>query len=595
MTLPSPGFILNAFLLVCRRFPAVLIAAAVGVGALWFMIEPGSEEHIWAPVWMVCLLGLPVLTGLVVFSESRGWGVKTGWALQLLGLAALTGYAFLIDTRVPAFEHVPLQRYLTLLVVAHLFVAVAPYLNARSVRDFWEYNRDIFANFVIGAAFTLILYAGLALAVLAVDQLFDFNFQERIYMRLFFLLAGLFNTTFFLFHFPKTFEFASTDTGYHAIFRNLCKYILIPIVGLYFLILYTYGGKILVNWSLPRGWVSSLVLGFSVAGIFTYLLNFYLSESDDTPWVRGFRKWFWWVLLPLTVLLFVAIGKRIGDYGVTEVRFLVAHLGVWLAATCLYFLISKNDNIKFIPISLMVFGLVFAFGPFNAFEVSKRSQIHLLKNLLEKNGRWKDGRLSSATSEIPKEDVGQILSALGFLENRNALSQLAWLPMPVDSFPETEQHSYSDSERIADWAGIRYPEDASDANDLELTVSDEIKQFDVQGYGLFYVVALRSDDPLSPPSGYFFTISENGQALEWKQVTAGKPGLVESFDLRPVLQKWFAGRNNRYMTLEPEQTKFDLNGRKGALRVSMTRAGIHREKGELRLGSMDAFLFLKKK
>ncbi|MBK7936853.1 MAG: DUF4153 domain-containing protein [Lewinellaceae bacterium] len=297
-----------------------------------------------------------MLTGLVAFAESADWGEKRGWLLQAAGLIALAVYWFVLDPKSEAFEYVGIPRFMVLLLTAHLFTAVAPYLNKRSVADFWEYNRELFANIVIGGVFTMILFAGLALAILAVDQLFDLHIRsERVYPRLFVLLAGVFNTSYFLFHFPQKYEFSDADAGYNAVFKNLCKYILIPIVGLYFLILYTYGGKIIATWSLPRGWVSSLVLGFSVAGIFTYLLNFYLPEHDDSAWARAFKRWFWWIQLPLTALLFVAVARRIGDYGVTEMRFLVAHLGVWLALTCLYFLFSKHDNIKYIPISLGLF------------------------------------------------------------------------------------------------------------------------------------------------------------------------------------------------------------------------------------------------
>ena len=71
-----------------------MICAFVGVAALFVLIENGSEERIWGPLWMVCQLGLALLTGIVVFSESKGWDEKRGWLLQGLGLAALAGYSW---------------------------------------------------------------------------------------------------------------------------------------------------------------------------------------------------------------------------------------------------------------------------------------------------------------------------------------------------------------------------------------------------------------------------------------------------------------------------------------------------------------------
>ncbi len=290
MQLPTPGFLLTAFLQVCRRFPGAMLCSFLGTAACIMLIDSnGSKEGADFVVrcWLACQLGLPLLTALVAYSESKGWGERRGWMAQILGVAALIGGWFWLDTLAANFETQILPQFLALLLVMHLAVSVAPYLNQRSVRDFWEYNRELFANLIVGAAFTLILFVGLALALLAVDNLFNFRIPDRAYPKLFLVLAGVFNTAYFLYHFPQKYSALpavalapaepwragaeegaqpppkSDNTAYNWVFRNLCKYILIPIVLLYFVILYAYGAKIGIQWSLPKGWVSSLVLGFS--------------------------------------------------------------------------------------------------------------------------------------------------------------------------------------------------------------------------------------------------------------------------------------------------------------------------------------------
>lgn len=597
MKLPSPGFLLHAFFQTFRRFPGALLAAGIGVIAVYALIDK-YDKDICARFWMVAQLGLPLMIGIVAFAESKGWEEKRSWMLQGLGFAALAGYWFVLDTTGSTFEYTVLPKYLALLLVAHLFVAVAPYLNSRSVADFWEYNRQVFANIVVGGVFTFILNSGLSLAILAVDQLFDLHIDNRIYLKLFALLAGIFNTTYFLYHFPKEYTLSEADGGYNAIFKNLCKYILIPIVGLYFLILYTYGGKILATWNLPKGWVSSLVLGFSVAGIFTYLLNFYLPEHDDSAWVRAFRRWFWWVQLPLTALLFVAIAKRIGDYGVTEPRFLVAHLGVWLAATCLYFLFSKHDNIKFIPISLALFALLFAFGPFNALRVSERSQEKVLLGLLEKNGRLENGRLKPGTAIMPDTEVFKINSVLEFLDDRGVLSRMDWLPMPLDSFPQIRMSSAAAA--IATWAGIVTQSDQVHSNTLTIESSARYSGLqqptEIKGFQVFQSVELSDALPEQIPDGNWFCISKDGKRLEWYRILAGKSALLESFDLSRQLQKWIAGREkSTYESLPPIDLTFDLTGKKAVLRIVVTSVNISRKAGDPALYGLTGYLFFKEK
>jgi len=595
MKLPSPGFLLDAFSGVCRRFPGAMLCAAVGVTMVFIVIDhPSVKDGDWVlKTWLACQLGLPLLTGLVAFAESGGRGERRAWLLQGAGLALLAGYWFLLDPKAASFDYVGLPRFLVLLLTAHLFAAVAPYLNSRPVTDFWEYNRELFANIVIGAVFTLILFAGLALGIMAVDQLFDLKVDYRIYPKLFILLAGVFNTAYFLYHFPQKYEFSDADAGYNAVFKNLCKYILIPIVGLYFLILYAYSGKIIFTWNLPRGWVSSLVLGFAVAGIFTYLLNFYLPEYDDSAWVRAYRRWFWWIQLPLTALLFVAIACRIRDYGVTELRFLVAHLGIWLAVTCLYFLFSKRDNIKFIPISLGLFALTFAFGPFNAFRVSERNQAKILENLLQKNGRLENGRLKQDTAAVGAEEASRIKSALLFLERRDALRDAPWLPMPLDKFPKIAG-VYTRADAIAAWMGIETKEQLAENEYLPVRSTKlPFEGIDVKGFSSFYKIGLNT--PGEKRTGYFFNLSDDGLHLDWKQAKSGRVVTVESFDLQPVLRKWLSLKNPGDAEVTVDDNWFDLPGRKGSLRVYFTEAVINQGSPAKKFQSFKSYVFLKEK
>ncbi len=572
-----------------------MLCAVAGVAMIITIIDNQDRtDGDWVlKTWLACQLGLPLLTGLVAFSESKGWDEKRGWLLQGAGLLASAAYGFFLEPKAESFEYVGLPRFIVLLLTAHLFTAVAPYLNRRSVNNFWEYNRELFANVVIGAVFTLILFAGLSVAILAVDQLFDLKINYRIYPKLFVLLAGIFNTVYFLFHFPPQYEFSETDTSYNALFKNLCKYILIPIVGTYILILYIYGGKILVTWSLPRGWVSSLVLGFAVAGIFTYLLNFYLPEHDESVWVRAYRRWFWWIQLPLTALLFAAIARRISDYGVTEMRFLVAHLGVWLAVTCLYFLFSKHDNIKFIPISLGIFALAFAFGPLNAFSISERSQVRMLENLLQKNGRLVNGRLKQDSSAVEIADLNKIKSGLEFLERRNLLGHMTWLPMPLGSFPKMGG-VYTDADKVVAWMGMSTNEQYAENEYLPVrSTKQPFEGIDVKGFSSFYKIGLNT--PGEKRSGYFFNLSEDGLHIDWKQAKSGRVTTIESFDLEPTVQKWLSMKQYGDLELALEDNYFDLAGRKGNLRVFLMEAVINQGAAKKKLQSFNSYVFLKEK
>ncbi len=597
MKLPSLSFLLQALVSVCRRFPATMLCALTGVVTLMVILEHSDQKggDAWIKTWMMAQIGLALCTGLVAFAESRNWAPLRSWALQAGGLAILATYYFLIDLDARNLEQVHLPRYLGILALAHLFAAAAPFLNRNPVADFWEYNKQLFANFVVGAVYTVILFAGLSLAVFAVDELFNLDITNKIYGHLFVLLAGIFNTSFFLFHFPPAFQFSDRERAYNIIFKNLCQYILIPIVGLYFLILYAYSVKILVTWNLPHGWVSSLVLGFSIAGIFTYLINYLLPEYTDNKIVHAYRRWFWWVLLPMVGLLFVAIGRRISDYGVTEERYFVAHAGVWLLVMCAYFLWSKTDNIKFIPISLGLFVLVAVVGPLSAFKVSQRSQTTVLRGLLEKNGRFAGAELKAGGAPVPAEDADRILSSLVFLDKQDALDRIEpWFPVSLDSIArDTTRHGYYDrASAIALWCNAA-PESVRVAAAAQQQISVFPRRHEkiagnIAGYRHFYLLELYGDSRRG--KNEYVTVSDDFHAL----LLLGPDGntVADSFDLTPAMRRWLVAAGGEGQYIMPDGAEaVELKSKKSTARLFVREA--HFDGLKLELKNLRGMLFVK--
>jgi hypothetical protein len=599
ISLPSPGFIVRAFVEVVQRFPSVMLCAFVGVACLFVLIEDNQNTEFLGKTLMVCILGIPLLTGLVAFAESKEWSKQKNLLLQLAGLAGLAAYWFVVNPEERGFEYRELPGYVALLLVSHLFVSVAPYLNQRSIRDFWEYNKELFANIIIGAAFSFILFAGISLAILAIDQLFDLNFShaERVYLRLFFVMAGIFNTTYFLFHFPKQYEFPESETNYNVIFKNLCKFILIPIVLLYFVILYAYAFKILGTWSLPRGWVGSLVTGFSVAGILTYLLNFYLPNQDESMLVVAYKRWFWWILLPLTLLLFVAIGKRIGDYGVTEERFLVAQMGVWLLLNCIYFLLSKKDNIKFIPISLALFALTWAFGPFSAKAVAERSQLGRIERILSETGRMENGKMKIGSLAASDTQIKDFESAVEFLERRERLAAIQDLmPIPLENLPEAPGY-YGVSGKLRAWLAMgATTRESEDAKEVRVYGYIAENQIDIRGFSNFKQINLdRSSQQVPEIKGEYFVLSSDGKYLNRMNYDGQKHNLVEQYDLQPLAKKWMSkrGASDQYYDLGANERVTDILGKKGSVRLAIENGNAIEEKGNPAISSLSGFLFSK--
>jgi len=207
-------------------------------------------------------------------------------------------------------------------------------------------------------------------------------------------------------------------------------------------------GKIIVQWELPTGWVANLVLSFSIAGIFSLLLLYPIKDDKVNNWIRLYSKSYFLALIPLVILLFVSIGTRIAEYGVTINRFFVATLAVWLSGIVVYFIISKSKNIKVIPISLCLVALGISYGPFSAFSVSERSQKGRLENLLYETGRLSDNNKVQNSDIVLSLDQNTEISSINrYMVNNHGVESF-------QSFFETDINSLLEGSRFKDLANV---------------------------------------------------------------------------------------------------------------------------------------------
>jgi len=592
MRIPSFSLLSQAFSNALRRFPLTMAAAIIAVIVVMMILQK-NESDLLPKIWMMAQLGIPLFTALATLSEVHQWPWKgRGGLLQIAGIALLFMYGWsLPDVGEPGFEIVHLLRYTILLFAAHLFVSFAPYMNQISVANFWEYNKQLFANLIVGAAFAFILWGGLSLAILAIDQLFQLKVDYKIYAHLLVLLLGIFNTTFFLYHLPRNFEFTDQDLSYTLVFKTLSKYILIPIVTLYFLILYAYSAKILFTWSLPIGWVASLVIGFSIAGILTYLLNYMLPVYDPSPVAIQYRRWFWWGMLPMVVLLFVAISRRIMDYGITEERFFVAHIGVWLLLTGSYFAISKTDNIKFVPISLTIFGLIAVLGPFSAFNVALRSQKGILKQLLEKNERLSNGKIVQNEHFLPEKDGKQIISSLEFLDKHNELSSLeAWLPSSIDSLNVKGSGAL---EQITNWMNIRW-EKTNDIENDYVRVNALIGTYKgkTDNFTQIFQIDLNNYNN-NATEGPAFKLNEQKNGFVYFDKIKGKETQIDTYYLGYYLKDWLGKSKYGTYTLPENKSAFDLKGKNTELRLILNQIEYAQKGQDFEIRSLNGIVLIR--
>ena len=191
-------------------------------------------------------------------------------------------------------------------------------------------------------------------------------------------------------------------------------------------------------WTWPRGMVSSLILGIAVLGILALLFLYPLAQKDENSWVKTVSKAYYIVLIPLIVVLWLAIQVRVGSYGITENRYFLILLASWLSFISLYFNLKKQGNIKIIPISLFVFIMIAAVGPFSAFNVSGRSQTARLGKILTENNMLENGKFSKKAGKIDPKTSDEIHSIVRYLVDYNHIHRIApWYDGDIDALLAT--------------------------------------------------------------------------------------------------------------------------------------------------------------
>lgn len=400
------------------RFPIALLFAIAGTIAAVYLSNLGYDDQIKIdkgyPFLFTFALGLTLFIFIQLFAERKKLKKSAIILIKSAGVLLLAGYYFSMPEKI---EEITTVRFLILYFSMHCFIAVSPFFGKNEINGFWHFNKELFVRVLFSALYAGVLYLGLVLAMLATDELFGVRIDGDRYFQLWIIITGIILTWIFLAGVPENISELEKTDKYPLGLKIFTQYILLPLVLLYILILYIYAGKIIINQDWPSGWVSSLVLTFSVMGIFSLLLLYPIKNNENNKWIKIYTKWFYFLLIPLIVLLVAAVWRRISEYGITENRYFVIVLTVWLTGITIYQIVNKFRNIKIIPLSLGVLALLSSFGPWGAFSVSKNSQLLRFKNTLEKYEILVNDKVNPNSKVVSFKDQQEITSIVEYINN----------------------------------------------------------------------------------------------------------------------------------------------------------------------------------
>jgi hypothetical protein len=474
------------------------------------------------------------------------------WLGLAVGLTVLAVFGLSYDQDSP---QIYIYRFFQLALASHLLTAVASFHRVGSVAAFWEFNRILFQRILQSVLFSSILYAGLAIALWAVQSLLGVKVDWKAYYLLFLSVAFLFNTWFFLAGVPTDWQQLETEYEYPAGLKMFVQFILLPLITLYVVILYGYLVKILIIREWPRGTIGWLVSVVSVFGMLALLLVHPLRNRPGHRWIQLYSRSFYAGLFPLIVLLLMAIWRRLSEYGLTEDRYFLLVLTLWVTGIAGYFSFRRQPSIKVIPLSLALVAALTIAGPWGSYHWSLRNQVSRLRHRLEQLNILRNGRIEKATAPVELKDRKEISSVVRYLiQMHGAVSLQPWFVEDLRSKLEKDtghtsstlfsRSTHGHAKVVTELMGVSYLEEWQHSSDPKhfyansTPLGNEVRS--VAGYDYLTRFNLYKTNGRTGLS--VITLGPRRYELFWR----GDPQLIElrdgqqtlvTLDLKPFLKR----------------------------------------------------------
>ena len=430
------------------RFPLPMLLATMATVIGFFLIEVSHKDQElvttlmqWA---MTIAFGGPILTGLALAGERGKWKKGAKALANVGGLLLMLGYyQWIIPGGETMFWYGSQVATIVMLnASAYLTLTFAPFWRVSENQGFWQYNRHLVTRLFLTGLTVGVLTIGSSLILFTIKELFNLDLSDKLYMHIQVLIMGIVAPLVFFAGIPKELGKLEKEKTIPKVVKAFGQYVLIPLISVYIVILYVYAGQILITTEWPKGIIAGLIIGYASIGILSMLILHPFQREKGNEWIRRYAKWFYILLLPLVVMLFVAIGIRIANYGITEIRYYGILLGVWLAGMALYNTISKKIDIKRIPLSVSVLMLLSLWGPWSSFQISQNSQTNRLTELLVRHEMLQNDRLVKKASEVidlTEDEKENMQSIVEYLGNRHDFASIKqWFQNEIPDYATLE-------------------------------------------------------------------------------------------------------------------------------------------------------------
>ena len=418
---------------VTRRFPAACAFAFLLAFALIIMVL--REEYRGVAIYYFTA-GFLLSLMLSLWAEEYHCP-KVLWTVTIAAHALLLIDAIIlwnsVSTRFNYELYIARSAVYVALILGILFLSF--YKEKNDVKA-WNFTRHmviaLMLTFLIGGVMT----AGIEGLLAGVENLFDIKIDSKLYLIIAILFGQLLPMLMLLSRVPEGESKHDESIITSRFLTGTTRYLFIPLVACYMLVLYGYLTTILISWELPKGPISWLVstMMFGIIAI-EFLLYPAMRSEDSKTFERWVVRWFPILALPLVILMTVGIVRRFSDYGITVNRLYILTLNLWFYVVCIGLYVSKARRIHWIPLSFGAILLLTSAQPMNYCEIVKRHYKQKISDVIE---QYKPEHLPMTRDEfntwmkiLPKDIAEQTRDQLKYLKNNYEGQTFVWIDKEI--------------------------------------------------------------------------------------------------------------------------------------------------------------------
>ncbi len=420
------------------RFP-VTVAFLTASAVLTAFSISGEEELL--RYILTGIVGAVACAACQALYERFFSGAAPRIGLYIAGIV-VTGL-FYLSARGPAEGGLETATRFAVMVFA-LFIALIWFGVVRGPRDFGESFMAAFKALFEAAFFSGVLFLGCVLIIAAIDRLIT-PVDEDAYMYtaniVFMIIAPLILLSLIPVYPGKSRGKTSAEqeavvdrrTGCPKFLEVLLSYIVIPLTGIFTIILLAYiflniGGEF---------WTNNLLEPMLVAYTITVIVVTILVGRLENRTARVFIKIFPKVLIPIALFQIVASALLLHKTGMTFGRYFVLLYGAFAVFAGIALSLPKRAKVGIIAPVLIILSAVSLVPPVDAFTVSRMSQIAALEQTLAENGMLENNTVTP-NSIISDTDKEKIVSGIEYLEKMDALDEVPWLPDGFEVYNDSD-------------------------------------------------------------------------------------------------------------------------------------------------------------